>query len=129
MKLWGVMHHTALAFSKLLCLAQGGSSNYLANILITSHISHTAGGNKMKLGAHIQLSVLYKFVSRVNSLQHIEFSIVLSCSKTSLPPRFFFVINLLMTAGITASFAPIWDTTNVKMKRVENKHMQCIFIV
>lgn len=32
MMLEGVMHQTALAFSRLLFLAQGGSCNYLANI-------------------------------------------------------------------------------------------------
>lgn len=46
MKLKGVMYQAALTFFKLLCLAQGGNDNYLANILITSHISHTAGGLK-----------------------------------------------------------------------------------
>lgn len=49
----GAMHHTAMAVSKLLCLAQGVSSSYLANILITSRISHTAAGDEMKLEVHI----------------------------------------------------------------------------
>lgn len=74
MKLQRVMLHTALAFSKLLCLAQGGSSNYLANILITSHISLATKGN-------IQLSMLYKLVSRANTLKHIAFPTVFSSPK------------------------------------------------
>lgn len=43
MMLTGVMHQTALAFLRLLFFAQGGSSNYLANILITVifHIMHS----------------------------------------------------------------------------------------
>ena len=84
------MFYTGLAFSKLLCLAQGRNSNYLANILITSHISHTAEGNKMNIGAYIQLSLLYKLVSGANSVQHIEFATVLTCFKTCLLPRLFF---------------------------------------
>lgn len=110
MILKGVVHYAALAFSKLLCLAQGGSGNYLANILITSHISHTAGGNKNGTRSTYPTiqGELYKFVSGANSLQHIGFSTVLSSFKKQFAPGVFFFfpkkINLLITAGLNASF-------------------------
>lgn len=107
MKLQGVVHHSALAFSKLLCLAQGGGSNYLANILITSHISHTAGGNKIQLGAHIQLFLLYKFVSGPAVCNILDFSLFWVATNQFAPGAvFLFQFNLLITAGVTASFLP-----------------------
>lgn len=104
MKLRGVMPHTSLAFSKWLCLAQGKSSNYLANILITSHISYTAVGNKMNYRAHVQLSMLFKWVSRANSLQHNGFPLFWVVLKTLCFQGFFFFINLLITVGVSMSF-------------------------
>ena len=100
-------------FLKLLCLAQGGSGNYLANILITSHISHTAGGNKNGTRSTYPTiqGELYKFVSGANSLQHIGFSTVLSSFKKQFAPRRpppKKKINLLMTAGLNGSFVPFF---------------------
>ncbi len=93
MKLQGVVHHTALAFSKLLCLAQGGGSNYLANILITSHISHTAGGIKWNL-EHISNYPCSTNLSPGPTVCNIlDFPLFWVASKPLCPPGYFFPPN------------------------------------
>lgn len=126
MKLQGVVHHTALAFSKLLCLAQGGGSNYLANILITSHISHTAGGIKWNL-EHISNYPCSTNLSLGPTVCNIlDFPLFLSWFKTTWPPRlflcFFFQISLLITAGVSASLVPSFKYRTCKN---ENSRKQC----